>query len=800
MPRIRGLFASIRGPTAVHTVTRLSRCKRSGVGAQSAIRMRYVKDSPLELGHRPWQLRPPTPSLMVFAKGTFDPAAGDPAPFAAEQIPVTGEVFVDDDAQNAQRVPTDFALLKPKGECFVIGKAWAPGGRPASMVAGSFRIGPVEKSFAVVGDREWRGGLMKTISEPIPFVSMELSADRAFGGPGYAPNPFGKGAKEVDGKILLPNLEQPRDFVRGQSTRPDPILLGPQPMLHADRHRYAGTYDERYMRERWPWLPHDFDWRFFMEAHASQQLREGYWRGDERVEINGLHPTIPMIKSRLPAIVPRVFVQLTRGGAVSFEEVPLKLDTVIWDGDIAKLVCVWRGLIEVASDTLDEVQYIHVAHERLSGPHGKPAEHRARMDALLKEEDDEEKDAEGVAPPSLFDDEPETTEYQPDIVTPLTPEEKALEDQLDEAGKAAAEHDVPPEAEAAPPDPKAHLAELRAAGAELEPDLEEIALRPELPDEPDEVPEAPIIEDGRAILETLIARGEALTDLDLTGADLARMDLAGRDLSGTIFRGARMTEIKLGGAKLERCDLARADLSRADLATSNLSGADLESANLEWAELAEANLEDAYFEDAKLTGAKLPKVKAARATFTRADLTEAVLLAADFTEGDFERARLDRADAREAIFKDAVLEESSAEATRFDHAVMTKTRCEGMIAKGARFGSIDAEDSYWPRADVSKADFSLSKLTRADFSDAVLLSAEMDGCALRQARFDRANAHSLKARRADMMEAIFDSANLSFADLRGSNLFGAELWRANTKETQFHTAVLTRTKLEGRER
>ena len=43
--------------------------------------------------------------------------------------------------------------------------------------------------------------------------------------------------------------------------------------------------------QRWPWLPQDFDWRFYLEAPSDQQLKEGFWRGDERIDVHNLHPS-----------------------------------------------------------------------------------------------------------------------------------------------------------------------------------------------------------------------------------------------------------------------------------------------------------------------------------------------------------------------------------------------------------------------------------------------------------------------------------------------------------------------------
>lgn len=783
--------------------------------------MRYVKDSPLELGFRVWQLRPPAPSLTLVVKGTFDPAASDPAPFADEQVPASGEVYWDDDVEQSPRAPSDFALLKPRGECFVIGKAWAPGGAPTSSLACSFKIGAIQKSFAVFGERRWEKGLVRRMSQPELFTEMALRMERAYGGPGHAPNPYGVGRESVDGEVRLPNLEQTRDLISAPNSKPAPVIIGALPIGWPDRMRYAGTYDQRYMSTRWPWLPEDFDWRFNLEAPPDQQLREGFWRGDEHIEVHNLHPSVPSIRSRLPGILPRVFLDIT-APQPAFEEVKLVLDTVVWDAELGKLLLTWRGIVEVASEALDEIAHIFVAHDALADPPRQKDDLKARFDALLKEEEDEEEDAEGETPPAaepaaeapveeeeasaeeVGEDEPE----DPQDPQELSPEELELEAKMAEleAQMKALGIEPPPEPkeDAKPPDPKALLEQMRASGVEVPPELEQMmaeldAPEPEAEQEEEEAtPTSPPELKGRELVEARIAADEPLTELDLTGADLSGMDLSERDLSGSIFKEARLHGVKLVRATLSGCVLAQSDLFRAECGEADFSDADLHGANLKWVDLMGATLEDATFEEACLVEARLSEVKAARAIFVGADLTQAVLVRGDFTEADFERATLDRVDAYEAKLLDATLEDASAEGARFERAIMTKVRAEGLRAKATRFGTIDAEDSFWERAELSQAVFSFARLTRADFSDATLIGAEMDGCAMREARFDRANAHSLKARKTDLMEASFDSAELSYADLRGSNCFGAEFWRAKTDGALFELTNLTRTKLEAR--
>ncbi|MFS8068306.1 MAG: DUF2169 domain-containing protein, partial [Byssovorax sp.] len=83
---------------------------------------------------------------------------------------------------------------------------------------------------------------------------------------------------------------------------------------------------------------------------------EGYWRGDEEIELTGLHPVEPLIRCRLPGVRPRVFLHCT-GAEAGLREVALNLDTITLDadtlridGDEQRCTVVWRAAIPISSE------------------------------------------------------------------------------------------------------------------------------------------------------------------------------------------------------------------------------------------------------------------------------------------------------------------------------------------------------------------------------------------------------------------------------------------------------------------
>ena len=83
--------------------------------------------------------------------------------------------------------------------------------------------GALRAAIAVVGDREWRDGVP---SEPRRFTTLPLTFERAFGGPGYARNPVGRGYLIEATRDAV--TRRPADRTRSRATcRPRPAVGRP---------------------------------------------------------------------------------------------------------------------------------------------------------------------------------------------------------------------------------------------------------------------------------------------------------------------------------------------------------------------------------------------------------------------------------------------------------------------------------------------------------------------------------------------------------------------------------------------
>ncbi|MEO7327802.1 MAG: DUF2169 domain-containing protein, partial [Minicystis sp.] len=266
----------------------------------------------------------------------------------------------------------DLGMPKPKGEMLVNGTAYVPGGAPRIGCSVRAKLGTIDKSLYVVGDRRWKFG--GVASDPEPFTEMPLGWERAFGGPGYPQNPLGKGFAPIGKSDVhpLPNLELPKQLIRGPKDRPPPAGFGAYDQMWPQRFSKIGTYDQEWLKERFPGLAKDLDPTFFNCAPDDQHI-EGYFRGDEVFTLENLHPSRPLIEGALPGVCTRAFVtQKTAEGEV-WKPVPMHLDTVRLFPHKERGILVFRGLTKVVEDDGADIVHLVIGAEDMASP--KPAEH-----------------------------------------------------------------------------------------------------------------------------------------------------------------------------------------------------------------------------------------------------------------------------------------------------------------------------------------------------------------------------------------------------------------------------------------
>jgi len=293
--------------------------------------------------------------LVVVIKGTFVlPREGEEVRLAATQLPlVIADTFSGAPGFSAPVLEIDFAPHKKACDVLLIGSAHAPAGKQVTRMRVGVRVGPMVKMFDVVGNRFWGAGATGIrASAPEHFVSMPISYDVAFGGvdqhsenpsehDAYLENPVGRGWHKhlknawVDG-APLPNTEESGRPLKFPTDKLRPMALGPVGRGWTQRARYAGTYDQHWVDEVFPFLPSDFDERYYQSAAEDQQLPLP--NAPLEVDLTGFTPDGTR-RFMLPHFEAPINVFPKRGPR---EHHAAALDTIVFEPDHERFTMSWR--------------------------------------------------------------------------------------------------------------------------------------------------------------------------------------------------------------------------------------------------------------------------------------------------------------------------------------------------------------------------------------------------------------------------------------------------------------------------
>jgi hypothetical protein len=276
--------------------------------------------------------------------------------------------FIGDPASTAPLVENDYAAFKPRCDVIVLGSAHAPSGRPTPSCEVELRVGEWRKAIRALGDRVWTGGIGgANLSPPVAFERVPISYGRAFGGTREDPrspgsfaalreNPVGVGyepfarGSALDG-LAAPNFEALDDPIRSPRTLHRPAGLGPIARSWLPRTPLAGTYDQRWLDEDFPFLPRDFTWDFMQSAPPDQQIP---WpRGGEPCVLINLSAS-GLCRFHLPDT--RMPVEFTRADHHRVEDTAA-MDTLVIDTDAGVLSMTWRASLALVHGP-DEVREV----------------------------------------------------------------------------------------------------------------------------------------------------------------------------------------------------------------------------------------------------------------------------------------------------------------------------------------------------------------------------------------------------------------------------------------------------------
>ena len=727
-------------------------------------------------------------TMTVVVKATFALVPGADLLALENQENFRGDEFVDAENIASELLHgCDLAMWKPRVDLLLRGTCHVPEATPVTTCEVGWRVGEWSKKLRVSGDRVWRPGLfLSSPGEALPFTTMPLSWSRAGGGVDHPANPAGRAARGD----LLPNIEYPDRPAKHRGQVVEPAGFGPLNRVWAPRNGKMGTYDKQHFAKVHPSFPTDFDWSYFNEAPADQQLAYDL-RGDEELAFLNLHATASAWQTRLPGKRIRVFVADTdEQGAERAREVTMRLDTLAVDTDSGVLALLWRGVLPVRSEERAEVSKFYVVEEAVAAPPRAAAEHLAEMpdapdlfqaaweDGLAKI------DAAKVKTQAILDRYGLHGAVEKALADPgITPAVLktfpfTLNGPLPAVCAEARQILATAQAQIA----KA-MVEFKRLGAEN-------GVTVPTPPKGPLAPMAQLAEAARASEELVKGSGKdmppALKDLlakikanpkDPFGisAKMASMKVAGMDLTGTpaaaLADGASIDDVVAGlaGSPPPASASAAAKPVKPPLPSAAVDPASLQGALGSIME--EAGVVPIAYDREALLGVQRSGKSFAGGNWSDADFSGLDLTGVDFTRATLNRARFCGAQLAGAQFVNVIAQDADF---------------SGALCTGANFSEADFSRARFAGADLTQAIIASVALTGASFSDACLA-----GC-----HFSDAGLEDVDLRRADFRAATLESLIFNKCRMDGLRATESEWSLVLCSECSMEEAVFDRATLD----
>ncbi len=307
---------------------------------------------------------------LVAVQATFDIARDGPLNLSDEQPPppILPE-HRGDPATTSLRSDSDLLAPKPATDILLDACAHAPGGRPASSVLVTLRVGgEIDKTLTVHGPRVYRGsGSPPSVSSSQPFVLQPIVYEAAFGGADLSDpdprrhrmdprNPVGLGVA-ADTRRLANQPAHTIEYPDGSTSR-GPAGYGPIERSWSPRRELAGTYDAKWSSTKRPLLPDDYDDRFALSSPPDQRVAAPL-RGGETVQLVNMTP-----ESTLRFELPKIAVRFTTRFGTREEEHAGSLSTVFIQPEKMRLTMTWQTALRVPARQVEQLDETTVTEKR----------------------------------------------------------------------------------------------------------------------------------------------------------------------------------------------------------------------------------------------------------------------------------------------------------------------------------------------------------------------------------------------------------------------------------------------------
>ncbi|HDH0829066.1 TPA: DUF2169 domain-containing protein [Klebsiella oxytoca] len=297
--------------------------------------------------------------LVIVIKATYRIPDNNqhPRSLLPAQPLIESDIYAGEPGYSAVMYEADYARYKMKCDVLFNARTYFTATQNQYQKKARAIVSTIDKTLAVTGPRCWQQKNSKwVISAPLYVDAISLHYGNAFGGEYVWQDSQGNEQRDIfinnivgtgygDAKnqasftnCRLPQVELSQDVVKSPDSLPVPGAFSVQPRNHPARLQYAGTYDEHWRNEVAPFLPEDFDERYFQCAPPDQQI--DYPQGGERVMLMNMHKERPTIEFQLPHLG-RIPVRILTMDYDEYELTPLA-DTLYFEPDEERFSIVWR--------------------------------------------------------------------------------------------------------------------------------------------------------------------------------------------------------------------------------------------------------------------------------------------------------------------------------------------------------------------------------------------------------------------------------------------------------------------------
>jgi hypothetical protein len=238
------------------------------------------------------------------------------------------------DQDKATWIDHDLVPPKPNFDLLVAGYVTPPEAHRGLKIKATIQAGSRQAHVEAHAPRFWLKG--------VPNYTIESSAKHLHRTPmSYAFADFQAGfplQAEESHPQQLPWLQRSGATCRRKQHDKHPAGFGYWPENATHRQRYTGTYDKVWERDRKPFLPKDFDNRFYNSAHPDLQWPQPLQPGTE-IRLIHLAET-PELTLSMPGL--ELAAQVTTESGAQLPPATLKPDTLVIEPDQQRMSLIQR--------------------------------------------------------------------------------------------------------------------------------------------------------------------------------------------------------------------------------------------------------------------------------------------------------------------------------------------------------------------------------------------------------------------------------------------------------------------------